>query len=469
MDPASPTPPAAQPHPLFPAKADVVLNVEPDLPHPPLPLKSTSDRAETSSRARYCCCFPLSSGIWVLALFLFLPSVALVLCFNVANLQSFIQINSPAQVKIFYSVVYVFYAILGVAAAIGLPRLPVNRRIMAMIPLYWILITTTIIEGIYFGVIMSKQKSKILSYCDEPTGASIGAATIPAVSTNINGTLAGAGTKAAPHGVACHQTHAMIGVFYILGPGGWIVLHITWILIVVLYSKALRKQQLVNDEVGEIHMTVQPLLGQHGFSNGALFNSSRLQQGATIHDENKDKSVHDIGSVPGMHLHQSHPFHTASPMSLNPRRISPGLGTMFRGMTPWSATEQDRRKSESPQPTNEDNDDDDDDDDEDQDANIGESGYISNGSGGAHDGSSIPRGSIGRMSGRTDVPADGKGWWIRQIEGKRRGEICPCMMESTQPLEQDACWCGKQRRTSRNRIPVEDSSSEAGSSGTQRL
>ncbi|KAF8940138.1 hypothetical protein BGZ58_007615 [Dissophora ornata] len=436
------------------------MELDPDPASVPQPLSPLRFKPISE---HYCCCLPVTSGVWVLSLTLIIPSLALALCFNVADLQGFIQFNSPAQVKVFYTVVYALYTLLGLAAAAVLPRMAIDRRLKTLIFFYWILITATVIEGVYFGIMMSKQKLKLVSYCGNGDS---GTSTVPAISipSTGNGTSPGIGASASvkdPHPIICHKTHALVGVFYILGPGGWIILHSVWILIVALYSKALRRLHPADEELATVMMARRSIqdhvVKKTEFPRPvtAVFSSNRKYREADI----KGKSTDDIEMKSGIHLHQHHPFQHDIPFNeANHQRSSSGLGTMLRSIKPWPSSEQVRRQSGSLQHIDED-------DDRSIKSDESEHGHDADNS---EDGSASGRASDGPMSSRTDIPADGKGWWIRQIEGKRRGEICPCTMDQHESQEHGSCWCGKQRRTSQNKVLNSEASSEAGPSGTNQ-
>ncbi|KAG0246072.1 hypothetical protein B0O80DRAFT_269472 [Mortierella sp. GBAus27b] len=405
--------PAARVHTTIDIEADPIR------PQPPQ-FRTASQR----SPVRYCCCFPIASGIWLIPLFLIIPSIALVLSFNVANLQKLIQFRSPVSIKIVYTVIYSLYALLGIVAGLGLPRLSINRRLKVLILLYWFLITATIIEGVYFGIVMAKQKNKWIGYCDEGTISKPGSpTTVPAnpIPTGSPGTKRPA---ILPNTPACQKAQDLVGAFYIVGPGGWLVLHCGWILIVVLYSKALRSQYPADEEIVAFKAVTGPKTDQH----------LRKRQDA----DPKDQTTHGIQM--GTYNYQEHPFQ---------RPVSPSdsgrIGTMFRNMNPW-ASSQDRLQSASRHTGEQDG----------KGVYQDEDGYDSADDLEVHPGRTNGSSHIS-MASKTDVPADGKGWWIRQIEGKRRGEICPCTRGA-----QESCWCGKQRLQNVH----SRSSSEAGPSGT---
>ena len=429
---------------------------------------------------------------------------------NIANLQGVIKFNTPVQAKVFYSVIYSLYALIGLAIGLGLNRLAnANRRLRVLIVLYWILIATTIVEGIYFGVMIAKNKAKFITNCvNGPlvAGGSGSPATISPliVGPGTNGTVAVAGGEGggarSGRGVNCHKTGAVIGAIYIAGPGGWIILHIAWILMVALYAKALRRHYAADEEHGSAKMA--PLAaaasgGGHGhdldrpFSKYGLHRSLTKQQLYQLEDPNK-KGAGNIEPVSGFHSHQTHPFQLDNSSR---RSSSGGLGAMFRNMRTWSSSPnssltvqesssnnnssvyknnsmhvidkndahtegEERGRSRTPRRQGRNSntsitititnshdttpgshhDSDDSSDDDDNEVNNSNNRLTRLGTSSTDN----------SLSSRTDIPADGKGWWIRQIEGKRRGEICPCMLN---PREFDArelgpCWCGKERRIS---------------------
>ncbi|KAG0262807.1 hypothetical protein BGZ95_003953 [Linnemannia exigua] len=459
----------------------------PPPPPPPIKSKSCEKRSRSSKPKVFCCCFPVASGAWILSLSLVIPSVALVLGLNIANLQGVIKFNTPLHAKIFYSVIYSLYATIGLAIGLALNRIvSANRRLRILIILYWILIATTVIEGIYFGVMIAKNKTKFITNCgvDGPLLATAGSppptTIVSPVGSPGNGTVAAEGGPRAGRPVNCHKTGAMIGAVYIAGPGGWIILHIAWILMVALYAKALRRHHAADEEHGPVMMA--PLTG-HGHDLNRPFTKSGLSRSISnqqLEDSKKGgAAAGNIEPVSGFHSHQSHPFQL---VNSSRRSSSGGLGAMFRNMRPWSpssnsSTVQDSSNNTSTVNTkammhvideddvdtqeergrtrvrcqqgrnsntsiiitinkaNGDQDSDSSDDDNDDNANnrLTRLGTSS---------------TDGSLSSRTDIPADGKGWWIRQIEGKRRGEICPCTLDPRDSRDFGPCWCGKERRVS---------------------
>ncbi|KAF9136830.1 hypothetical protein BGX30_010829 [Mortierella sp. GBA39] len=467
-------------------------------PPPPTKIKSRTKRSRSANPAVYCCCCPVASGVWILALCLVIPSVALVLGLNITNLGGVIKLNTPVQAKVFYSVIYSLYALIGLAIGLGLNRFAnANRRLQVLIVLYWILIATTIVEGIYFGVIIAKNKAKFTTNCVDAPVAAGGSDSPGTLSPVVAGGERGGKSG---RGMDCHMTGVMVGVIYTAGPGGWIILHIAWILMVVLYAKALRRHYAADEERGSVKMAplaaAAAAAGGHGhdldrpFSKSGLHRSLAKQQQYQLEDPNKN-GTGNIEPASGFHSHQTHPFQLDNSSH---RSSSGGLGAMFRNMRPWSSSssnnsstfqefpssnnigvgknkamhvidegdahteEGERGRSRTPyrQGRNSNNsititnnhgttpdshnDSDDSSDDEDSEVNNSDNRL-------ARLGTSSTDNSL---SSKTDIPADGKGWWIRQIEGKRRGEICPCTLD---PREFDArelgpCWCGKERRIS---------------------
>ncbi|KAF9946053.1 hypothetical protein BGZ72_000740 [Mortierella alpina] len=441
---------------------------QPCIIYPPPPSSPKTASRSMSPRAIYCCCFPLSSGVWVIPLFLAVPSLILVLAMNFASFDGLIRINTPVQLKVVYSVIYSLYALLGVVAGVAFHRLAPNRRFKVLIVLYWVLIILIITEGVYFGIMMSKLKSKFVSYCEEVSanpGAGRGspATASPATPTSVHGNIETEikGHRGSSRPQNCNRPHAIVGAFYIVGPGGWVILHCAWIMIIALYSKALRRQHPADEECGPLkdagrvyaHQSSAKAAGFFGRFSGGQW---RDQSGSG----NKEKTMNDMEMLSGTYQHQQHPFQNAMPSSppLQPQRPSSGMGAMFRSMKSRSASnspELERRQSgpsqqqkqtgESVQNTTHESSDDDSDEED-----LQRSHHIRAARG---------SGSEGSMSSRGDIPADGKGWWIRQIEGKRRGEICPCTLGGPFNEEEDgSCWCGKQRQAGQTRMSLASSS-----------
>ncbi|KAF9566661.1 hypothetical protein EC968_003609 [Mortierella alpina] len=413
-----------------------------------------------SPKAVYCCCFPLSSGAWVIPLFLAVPSLILVLAMNFATVKGVFRINTPVQLRIAYSVIYSLYALLGVAVGVAFHRLVPNRRFKVLIVLYWILIILIITEGVYFGIMMSKLKSKFVSYCEEVSafpGAGRGspATASPAMPTPVGGgnEIGVKGHNGSPRPQTCNKPHAIVGVFYIVGPGGWVILHCAWIMIIALYSKALRREYPADEECGSLEAAsrvyaYQPPPKTLGFFGRFSGGQTKQQNGAS------EKAASDMEMLSGAYRHQHHPFQNALPSSPSPQpqRPSSGVGAVFRSMKSRSASnspELDRRQSGPSEANGQSATDDTSDDDSDaEDLQHSHHTRAARGSG-----------SEGSMSSRGDIPADGKGWWIRQIEGKRRGEICPCTLASPLNTEEDgSCWCGKQRQAGQTRVSLGSSS-----------
>ncbi|KAF9102791.1 hypothetical protein BGX29_004188 [Mortierella sp. GBA35] len=469
------------------------MDSTPPQPSAPLPsscpkkskISSRFRRSRSSNPAVYCCCCPVASGVWILSLCLIIPSVALVLSLNLANLGGIIRINTPVQAKVFYSVIYSLYALIGLAIGLVLTKVAAaNQRLRVLIVLYWILIVTTVVEGIYFGVMIAKNKKKFITNCIDgplltttPTGTPSTLSPVAILTSNT--TVPGDTGTRSGRPVNCHKTGAMIGAVYIAGPGGWIILHIAWILMVVLYAKALRRHYAADEELGTVKMA--PLAAGHGhghdldrpFSKSGLHRSSTKQQ---LEDNNK-KASRDIEPASGFHSHQNHPFQ----LDNNSRRSSSGgLAAMFKNMRPWSSssnslTIQDSNKNSSVNKMMHVIDEDDSAPEERGRSRTRHQGRNSNNinksnnksDGNDHDssddddednnnsnkyGNQLTRlgtsSTDGSLSSRVDIPADGKGWWIRQIEGKRRGEICPCTLDPRDSRDFGPCWCGKERRIS---------------------
>ncbi|KAF8947039.1 hypothetical protein BGZ47_010477 [Haplosporangium gracile] len=469
----------------------------------PTKIKSWTKRSRSANPAVYCCCCPVASGVWILALCLVVPSVALVLGLNIANLQGVIKFNTPVQAKVFYSVIYSLYALIGLAIGLGLNRLAnANRRLRILIILYWILIATTIIEGIYFGIIIAKNKVKFITNCvDGPlvTGGTPSGTLSPVVigaGSGTNGTVSAAGGEGggkSGRGVNCHKTGAMIGAIYTAGPGGWVILHIIWILMVVLYAKALRRHYAADEEHGSVKMTpFTPAAGPgHGHDSDRSFNKSGFHRSITKQqkyhlEDTQKKGAGGIEPVSGLHSHQNHPFQLDNSSH---RSSSGGLGTMFRNTRPWSSSSNNSLTVQDPT-SNNNNNNSNSSVDKDQAMHVideddmtpkkkrgrsrtprrqGQNSNTNNTPAGEHESDDSSSGdddngnnNVNRLtrlgisstdnslSSRMDIPADGKGWWIRQIEGKRRGEICPCTLDPREfeVGELGPCWCGKERRIS---------------------
>ncbi|KAG0290596.1 hypothetical protein BGZ96_005937 [Linnemannia gamsii] len=466
---------------------------------PPTKIKSWTRRSRSANPAVYCCCCPVASGVWVLALCLVIPSVALVLGLNITNPQGVIKFNTPIQAQIFYSVIYSLYALIGLAIGLGLNRVGnANRRLRVLIALYWLLIAATVVEGIYFGVMIAKNKAKFITNCvNGPLVTGGGAPTtispvIAGAGNNGTVTVTGEGGGKSGRGVNCHKTEAVIGAIYIAGPGGWILLHISWILMVVLYAKALRRHYAADEEQGSVKMAP---LGAAGAGHG-LHPSHTKQQHYQLEDKNKKGAASaSIEPVSGFHAHQNHPFQLEN---ASRRSSSGGLEGMFRNMRPWSPPSNNSSTvQESPSNNNSgvsnskdkniskamhviDEDDMTEEEEErgrsrtsrrqgrNSDTSItititknhnttSDHGHDSDSSSDDDENDRHHRNRLTRLgtsstdnslSSRTDIPADGKGWWIRQIEGKRRGEICPCTLDPRESRDLGPCWCGKERRIS---------------------
>ncbi|KAG0096289.1 hypothetical protein BGZ93_004755 [Podila epicladia] len=391
-------------------------------------------------------------------------------------MQSSIRINSPAAVKIVYTIIYTFYACIGLFVALYLARVPEFRRFKALIYLYWILITCTIVEGIYFGIMLSKLKSKLVSYCDDRTA--------PANRGSLPGTGADSGKVIMPIAaspITCHRNQALfVSVFYVLGPGGWLILHISWILVVVLYSKALRRRY---PSAGDEDTTkVLPYHNSHSSqyqdpaSKQGVVRPSSPMSGAwnTIHrtfssqsqlNSGKDNRATEMGVISGVHPYQTHPFQEATYQQgkdmatlqrpLASARTSSVLRNPFkRGSSDASAQGQ----------TNDlhhiDSDNESENSDDEEDEEVLARGRQQN----RKDGST----STVATGVASEIPADGKGWWLRQMEGKKRGEFCPCMNTSELRVpDNETCWCGKERRESHARLSVASGSASGSGSGSR--
>jgi hypothetical protein len=422
-----------------------------------------------------------------------------VLGLNFTNLQGVIKFNTPIQTKIFYSVIYSLYALIGLAIGLGLNRVGnANRRLRVLITLYWILIVTTVVEGIYFGVMIAKNKVKFITNCVDGPLAAVGGApatvspVIIGAGNNGTATAAGEGGGKSGRGVNCHKTGAVIGAIYVAGPGGWIVLHIAWILMVVLYAKALRRHYATDEEQGSVKMAP---LAAAGAGHG-LHQSLAKQHYYQLEDSGKKgAAAASVEPVSGFHSHQNHPFQLDN---TSRRSSSGGLGAMFRNMRPWSSTSNNSSAVQESLSNNnngvsngKDKDireamhviDEDDMVEEEEERgrsrtsrrqgrnsstsitititnNLGatpDHGHDSDNSSDDDENDKSHNNRLTRLgtsstdnsiSSRTDIPADGKGWWIRQIEGKRRGEICPCTLDPRESHNFGPCWCGKERRIS---------------------
>ncbi|KAF9207868.1 hypothetical protein BGZ49_010352 [Haplosporangium sp. Z 27] len=408
--------------------------------------KSTTEPSTppTQSTPVYCCCLPVSTGVWIISLVLTIPGIALVICFNVANFQGLIKFNSPAKIKIFYTVIYSLYALLGVIIGVTFRKLTVNQRLKSLIILYWVLIVTTIIEGIYFGIIIAEQKSKLIGFCDDGGGSTEDSSSIIPTTTTTNSTSSDSLDSVIRMTQAeidrryeiCHGMRALIGVFYVLGPGGWIILHIAWILIVVLYSKVLRDQSSLDEEMAVVRLNSRSIPSMRVL---ILDNPKK-----SISSNHKDRSTQQRGLIdesqdPGNHRYSL----PDRPMSRTELDQSRAENNPLRSIDSddISSIDQHRYLSDS-------------DDDKDED-------HLDQGRSKSRSSSVFLDES---MSSRADIPLDGKGWWIRQIEGKRRGEICPCALPSKRSHEIEPCWCGKERSIRYSQTLSMKTSTDLGSS-----
>ncbi|KAF9399293.1 hypothetical protein BGX21_006498 [Mortierella sp. AD011] len=302
----------------------------------------------------------------------------------------------------------------------------VSQRLRSLIILYWVLIVSTTLEGVYFGIMVSNQKSKLV-YCDY-TGTVTGATTAPAAAKYSD-----SGSGSVPQSeVICHKMHTLLGAFYIVGPGAWVILHIGWILVVVLYSKALRMQNPVDEEMAVVRLHSQSTPN----TRGPFLESPRKSNGVDLND----KSMQNIDIMSGncLQQQQQHLFHKPGYPGL--KLSSSSHVAISRTLKSPKDIDQGQSKSNSLQYI--DADDIQSDHQNDLSDNDGEEVESSLGPEQAQ--------SIGALdetkSSTTDVPLDGKGWWIRQIEGKRRGEMCPCTLNWKGSNEAESCWCGKERR-----------------------
>ncbi|KAG0251107.1 hypothetical protein BG011_007832 [Mortierella polycephala] len=132
----------------------------------------------------------------------------------------------------------------------------------------------TIIEGIYFGIMVSKLKSKLVSYCSNDP---IPGPALPLMNGRILGLYPAIETKGTTNITRdCGKSHTLVGALYILIPGGWIVLHSAWVLTVVLYSKALRRQMPADEELAMTATMSQPIKPwkrhpRHGSNDNSMY------------------------------------------------------------------------------------------------------------------------------------------------------------------------------------------------------
>lgn len=343
---------------------------------------------------------------------------------------------------------------------------------------------------------IAKNKAKFITNCvDGPlvTGGVGAPTTISPVITGAgnNGTViaTGEGGGKSGRGVNCHKTGAMIGAIYIAGPGGWVILHISWILMVVLYAKALRRHYAADEEQGYVKMA--PLAAAS--AGHGLNRSLPKQHQYQLEDRNNKGAVSaGIEPVSGFHVHQNHPFQLDN---ASRRSSCGGLGVMFRNIRPWSSPSKNSSTVQESPSNNKSgvskskdkniskamhviDEDDMAEEEEERDRSrtsrrqgrnsntsitititnnhdaTPDHGHDSDSSSDDDENDKHHRNRLTRLgtsntdnslSSRTDIPADGKGWWIRQIEGKRRGEICPCTLEPRESRDFGPCWCGKER------------------------
>ncbi|KAF9335628.1 hypothetical protein BG006_011053 [Podila minutissima] len=391
-------------------------------------------------------------------------------------MQSSIRINSPAAVKIVYTIVYAFYACISLFIALYLARVPEFRRFKALIFLYWILITCTIVEGIYFGIMISKLKSKLVSYCDDRT-APANRGGPPGTETDSGNVIMPTTTKP----ITCHRNQALfVSVFYVLGPGGWLILHISWILVVVLYSKALRRRY---PSAGDEDTTkVLPYHNSHlsqyqdPASKQGFVRPSSPMSGAwnTIHrtfsshsqlNSGKDNRATEMGVIPGVHPYQTHPSQEATyqqggdKVTLQRPSASARTSSVLRSPFKRGSTDALAQGQTSDLQHIDSDDESESSDDEGDEEGLARGRHQSRTDGST---STVSTGVAG------EIPADGKGWWLRQMEGKKRGEFCPCMNTSElRVTKNEACWCGKERHESHARLSVASGSASGSGSGSR--
>ncbi|KAF9157423.1 hypothetical protein DFQ26_008736 [Actinomortierella ambigua] len=396
-------------------------------------------KKKRQSPIRFCCCLPVSNGVWVLSLTLMVPCIAIIFCFWVADLRRVIRFNVPYQTRIVYTVIYSLYFLLGVAIGFIVQRRLPFERYRPLISIYWILISATILEGIYFGVLMSKQKAKLITFCD-PTLPSI--QPLPPPNTGSNSTVPLAGEKP----ITCrHEQNSIIGALYIIGPAGWLVLHVGWILMTALLCKALR---VLYASSPALYMASLP-------KHHRQHTNQRISNPEHVASRPFDPTM-----GPTQHLHASHVIdpvregeliHTPHYDDQHLRRPSPGFRHALEQSYLSMKSKLSKRRSVDPpnsqfeateaayEPSS-------DDEDDDEDPGTYHGVHVMGGSGVSHQGSQSSNGSLPN-AGKLPAVLDGKGWWIRQLEAKRRGEFCPCTDEDGRHLPEpiEGCWCGRPR------------------------
>ncbi|KAF9974056.1 hypothetical protein BGZ73_002676 [Actinomortierella ambigua] len=347
------------------------------------------------------------------------PCIAIILCFWVADLRRVIRFNVPHQTRIVYTVIYALYFLLGVAIGFIVQRLLPFKRHRPLIAIYWVLISATVLEGIYFGVLMSKQKGKLITFCDP---------SLPSIQP----------TPPRERPITCrHQHNSVIGALYIIGPAGWLVLHVGWILMAALLCKALRL--LYVDSPGLDN------LSKYCRQRSSHLPASLEPVAVHLHDpvtEPATQPIHDVRTdyptrdeeefVRATHYDDQH----LRRPSLGFRHASEQFYlsvksklSMHRSSDPSHSPPKVDEVTHEPSS-------DDEEEEVEQDATGGSSF--------SH------RGSQSSVSaGKQPASMNGKGWWIRQLEAKRRGEFCPCTDEDGRHLPEpiEGCWCGRPRVT----------------------
>ncbi|KAF9405241.1 hypothetical protein BGZ94_003675, partial [Podila epigama] len=408
-----------------------------------------------------------------------IPSIALVCCFNITpnRAKESFRINSPTAVRFVYTAIYSLYAILGLFVAFYLRRLPNRRRFKTLICIYWILITCTIVEGFYFGIMLSKLKSKLVSYCDTRV--------LHNGSKNYT-RIVEEPASAGPNPSTCHRNQALfVVVFYVLGPGGWLLLHIGWILTVVLYSKALRKchpptKDTLNPSQSKDHSGFTSRYHAYQLSNQGFIDSDPMSTTRSLTDlgqaqGQQGKDVVNMGVISTVSSQNNPHLPLENAISIGQQqqqkcdgetddilqkscagfqRAINGLRFNFKRTIPSDQFNSQTSLSNKLQLI----DSDDNDDDRSSTGNHTldlERGRSRTRTRGTE--SSIT--TSGTPATVVDIPADGRGWWLRQLEGRKRGEFCPCMSKAEYPSwSSEQCWCGKERSTGHSQSSITSSS-----------
>ncbi|KAG0224059.1 hypothetical protein BGW42_005387 [Actinomortierella wolfii] len=376
---------------------------------------------------------PIVGGVWVLSMTLMVPCIAIILCFWVADLRRVVRFNVPRQTRIVYTVIYALYFLLGVAIGFIVQRRRPFERHRPLIVIYWILISATILEGIYFGVLMGKLKGKLISFCD-PNNSS----TQPHHGPGNNSTMIPVDRP-----ISCrHGESGIIGVLYTIGPAGWLVLHVGWILMTALLCKALRKRYADDTFTTSPPKCFNRFSSYHPKSSQppvtpGFGNAGQLEEGLAMHHVDTKYTQSESGSERGF---VNRPNHYYKEEDL--RR--PSLGFLHASGQFYNSVKSKLSKrgsfnshkaSEAP----EDHSSDEEEEDDDEDVTNGDSDP-------RHYGSESSPSRNGKQPANSTV---GKGWWLRQLEGKRRGEFCPCTDEDGRHLPEpiEGCWCGRPRVT----------------------